>query len=242
MRANSFNTGIASEYLVLSKLYRLELEAYISQGNKKSVDIRVIRESGIPISIDVKSVRGYSSLVINNVEPKDKHFIIFVIYNNKFEDLTVEPEIFIVPSIKIPSITETYGKEKRVLKGKLTDFKDQWHYISDGYGEDGWLMDEEEEQWIDFVNCHGEIIRGNSIPKTLKKYNIAPHLFLQLQNKLSADQHVDQISFDKQIFDTYETSELSTLLEIIRSQNEKGEAQRFGDRVENELKRRNTIT
>ena len=36
MRANTFNTGIASEYLVLSKLYRLELEAYISQGNKKS--------------------------------------------------------------------------------------------------------------------------------------------------------------------------------------------------------------
>ena len=40
-RANSYNTGIASEYLILSKLYRLDLEAYISHGNKKSIDIRV---------------------------------------------------------------------------------------------------------------------------------------------------------------------------------------------------------
>mgnify|MGYP003347231955 CR=1 FL=1 len=79
MRANTFNTGIASEYLVLSKLYRLELEAYISQGNKKSVDIRVIKKDGSAISIDVKSVRGYSSLVVNNVQPKENHFIVFII-------------------------------------------------------------------------------------------------------------------------------------------------------------------
>ena len=36
MRNSSYNTGIASEYLVLSMLYRLDLEAYISNGNKKT--------------------------------------------------------------------------------------------------------------------------------------------------------------------------------------------------------------
>lgn len=35
MRANSYKTGIASEYLILSKHYRVDLEAYISMGNKK---------------------------------------------------------------------------------------------------------------------------------------------------------------------------------------------------------------
>jgi hypothetical protein len=137
MRSNSYNTGIASEYLVLSMLYRLDLEAYLSNGNKKSIDIRVINKYGNPLSIDVKSVRGYSSLVINNVESKHDHYIVFVIYNNKFEDLTVVPEIFIVPSIEISNITEIYGKEKRVLKGKLTDYKDKWEYISSGFGEEG---------------------------------------------------------------------------------------------------------
>jgi hypothetical protein len=134
MRANPFNTGIASEYLILSKLYRLELEAYISQGNKKSVDIRVIR-NGQPVSIDVKSVRGYSSLVVNNVVPKDDHYIIFVVYNNKFDDLNYPPEIFIVPSIELPEITETYKKEKRVMKGSLEKYYNKWHYISDGRGD-----------------------------------------------------------------------------------------------------------
>ena len=137
MRANSFNTGIASEYLILSKLYRQELEAYVSLGNKKSVDIRVIRENGNPISIDVKSVRGYSSLVVNNVEPNFDHFLVFVIYNNKFNDLNVEPDIFIVPSDELASITETYGQEKRVMKGSLGNYRNAWHYISDGNGDDG---------------------------------------------------------------------------------------------------------
>lgn len=137
MRANSHNTGIASEYLILAKLYRLGLEAYISQGNMKSIDIRVIQKSGIPISIDVKSVRAYSSLVVNNVTPLYNHFVVFVVYNNKFDDLNFEPEIFVVPSLELPSITETYGNEKRVLKGKLFSYKNAWYYINEGNGDNG---------------------------------------------------------------------------------------------------------
>jgi len=146
MRANSFNTGIASEYLILSKLYRLELEAYVSQGNKKSIDIRVIKENGVSISIDVKSVRGYSSLVVNNVEPNIDHFLVFVIYNNKFDDLTIEPDIFVVPSVELYEITETYGQEKRVMKGSLEKYKNAWHYINKGYGEDGFHTIEELDE------------------------------------------------------------------------------------------------
>ena len=37
---NGFNTGIAAEYFILSQLYRRDIEAYISQGNKKAIDIR----------------------------------------------------------------------------------------------------------------------------------------------------------------------------------------------------------
>ena len=43
-KKNGFNTGIASEYLVLSMLYRLNYEAYITMGNKKSVDIWIMRD------------------------------------------------------------------------------------------------------------------------------------------------------------------------------------------------------
>jgi len=137
MRSNSYNTGIASEYLVLSMLFRLDLEAYISNGNKKSIDIRVINKNGKPLSIDVKSVRGYSSLVVNNVESKLDHYIVFVVYNNRFEILSQSPDIFIVPSSELSNITETYGVEKRVLKGRLSDYKDKWEFITTGFGKEG---------------------------------------------------------------------------------------------------------
>lgn len=130
MGANGYNTGMASEYLVLSKLYRLDLEAYISQGNKKSIDIRVIKDNGEAFSIDVKAVRGYSSLVVNNVVPRKGHFIVFVIYNNKFEDLSRDPDIFIVPSEEVvePMVSDFNG-ERRVMKGALELYKDKWELL-----------------------------------------------------------------------------------------------------------------
>lgn len=125
-RANTFDTGVAAEYFVLSQIYRLGLEAYISQGNKKTIDIRVIQENGNPLSIDVKAVRGYSSLVVNNVKTSENHFIAFVIYNNKFEDVLTQPEVYIVPSLEVPSITKHFREERRVMKGSLDNYLNNW--------------------------------------------------------------------------------------------------------------------
>ncbi len=158
MRANSYNTGIASEYLILSILYRLELEAYVSQGNKKSIDIRVIRNDGTPISIDVKSVRGYSSLVVNNVESKKNHFIVFVVYNNKFEEPEYSPNIYVVPSELVSDITEDYSGEKRVLKNKLINYKSKWDFIiNENYqqGDDG--FDEESNEQKIIADYHSSL-------------------------------------------------------------------------------------
>jgi hypothetical protein len=128
-RANTFNTGIAAEYFILSQLYRLGIEAYISQGNKKAIDIRVIKEDETSISIDVKAVRDYSSLVVNNVISKKNHFVVFVTYNKKFEKIDTMPEVFIVPSKDVVKITRKFKEEKRVMKGDLINYKDRWDYL-----------------------------------------------------------------------------------------------------------------
>ena len=80
-----FDTGIASEYLVLSMLYRLGIDAYMTLGNKKSVDIWIRNGDDFAIEIDVKSVREYDSIPVGNVEAKDNRYIVFVIYNKKFD-------------------------------------------------------------------------------------------------------------------------------------------------------------
>ena len=74
-----FDTGIASEYLVLSMLYRLGVDAYMTLGNKKSVDIWIKNDDDFAIEIDVKSVREYDSIPVGNVEAKDNRYIVFVI-------------------------------------------------------------------------------------------------------------------------------------------------------------------
>ena len=45
----------------------------------------------------MKSVRKWDSIPVGNAVGKDNHYYVFVIYNNKFSDLSVFPEFYIVP-------------------------------------------------------------------------------------------------------------------------------------------------
>ena len=121
----NYNTGVAAEYYVLSLLYRLGYEAYLTVGNKKSIDIRVVMGDRT-ITIDVKAVQGYSSLIVNNVRPQRYHFCVFCCYNNKFDDPTQSPSVYIVPSLDLPKIMRTFGTQTRVFKRDLLSYQDRW--------------------------------------------------------------------------------------------------------------------
>ena len=97
-KSSGYQTGIASEHLVLSMLYRLGAKAYLTLGNEKSIDIRITKDDGSWISVDVKSVRKGNAIPVGNAVDKDNHYYVFVIYNNKFSDLSVHPDFYIVPS------------------------------------------------------------------------------------------------------------------------------------------------
>lgn len=126
LRKSGYDTGTASEFLVLSNLYRLGVNAFISLGNKKSIDIIVKATNGLSISVDVKSVRGYSSIVVNNVKSMANHFIVVVVYKNNFADPTVLPDFYIIPSERVKGISENYNGQLRHLKRKIISYKDQW--------------------------------------------------------------------------------------------------------------------
>jgi len=128
MGIKNYNTGIAAEYYVLSMLFRQGYEAYLTLGNKKSVDIRVVGNTNT-ITVDVKAVQGYSSLIVNNVAALPNHYIVFLIYNNKFIDVTYIPEVYIVPSQDIASLCKMFGDQARIFKGAIESFKDKWSVI-----------------------------------------------------------------------------------------------------------------
>lgn len=116
-------TGIAAEYYVLSQLIRYGHDAYITVGNKKSVDIHVIIKKKA-YSIDVKAVRGYSSWPVSNIKKDDQHFIAYVAYKNEFDNITTSPDVFLVPSKKVASFSTKAGM--RSNKTGIDAYKDNW--------------------------------------------------------------------------------------------------------------------
>ena len=52
-KSSGYQTGIASEHLVLSMLYRLGAKAYLTLGNEKSIDIRITKDEMVVASSDV---------------------------------------------------------------------------------------------------------------------------------------------------------------------------------------------
>ena len=53
-----YNTNLAAEFFVLSCLHRIGMEAYLTLGNKKAVDILAARSTEEIIRIAVKAVAG----------------------------------------------------------------------------------------------------------------------------------------------------------------------------------------
>ncbi|MDH6313121.1 hypothetical protein M2137_001908 [Parabacteroides sp. PFB2-10] len=125
----AYFTGIASEYLVLSMLYRRKSEAFLSMGNKKAVDILILQEEGTYIEVDVKSVSGYASVPVNNIEVKDNRYVVFVIYRNKFEDIETIPDFYIVPSKEVVERCDHYKEQRRIHPKHIKEYKDKWELI-----------------------------------------------------------------------------------------------------------------
>jgi len=111
MSEKSQNTNLASEYYVLSMLYRIGANAYLTLGNKKSVDIIVDKNNQL-LSIDVKGLKGTTGFPVDNWVKKEKtHFLVFVSFLNKIDDPQIVPETYIVPSLDIDkSFRELDGK------------------------------------------------------------------------------------------------------------------------------------
>lgn len=131
-----YNTNLAAEFFVLSTLHRLGVDANLTLGNKKSVDIAAVRGTGDAITIDVKGLAKATGFPIDNVKPgRPGHFLVFVCYMGKMADPTVPPRCWIVPSLELdPLIYNAPGGRRLVGAGTLRDqgarYLDAWNLIS----------------------------------------------------------------------------------------------------------------
>jgi hypothetical protein len=128
MSSDTSTTGTASELQVCAWLMRMGCEAYITWGNRKHVDIRMVHGTRT-CTIDVKAVRGYSSWIINNVVASPTHFVVFVCYNDQFADPLHAPEVFVVPSEDISKVESIWGTQRRVMKNNIRAYQNAWNLM-----------------------------------------------------------------------------------------------------------------
>ena len=67
-----YNTNLAAEFHILSLLHRLGADAALSLGNKKAVDITVVRAEGGAVTIDVKGVAGRYDWPADNIHHRPR--------------------------------------------------------------------------------------------------------------------------------------------------------------------------
>lgn len=114
----TYNTNLAAEFYALSMLHRLGCDASLTLGNKKSVDIVLVREAGDVVTIDVKGLAGKTSWPVDNVKKKSgAHFLVFVSFLGKIGDHAIAPEVYVVPSKELePFVYHAPNGSRHVLQ------------------------------------------------------------------------------------------------------------------------------
>lgn len=108
-------TNLATEFYILSLLARMGVNAHLTLGQKKSVDIVVEKNDSI-ITFDVKGLRGKTLWPLDNfVKIRNNHYIILVSFVDKIFDLSLLPEIYVVPSKNVKKLM--YQNPKKSRKG-----------------------------------------------------------------------------------------------------------------------------
>ena len=137
MKKSGYNTNLASEFHVIS-LHRFGLEANLTLGNKKAVDIVVVRRAGDAVTVDVKAVAGKVDWLVGSApaSPRANHFVVLLTYDGKFEDLRSVPRVWVFPHAEFLELVKTakapsmmrYVSRSQVTK--LPQREDAWHLIA----------------------------------------------------------------------------------------------------------------
>lgn len=123
-----YNTNLASEFYVLSMLYRLGFDANLTLGNKKSVDIAVVLGPGRAITIDVKAVAGKMDWLMGSSPdlPKPNHYVVLVSYDGRFSDAQQPPRCWVLRHEEVLPLVKTASGKGRMRylprKGVLDGF------------------------------------------------------------------------------------------------------------------------
>lgn len=130
MTADRQTTGMAGEFLVVGQLFKREIQASVTFGNAKAIDVLAYNpRNDKTFAVSVKTLRKRNCFPLKPSLVTDAHIYVFVVLN--------EPEdrelFFIVPGYDIVSDLEkffgsslAYGAREAVNYGPLKEYRDNW--------------------------------------------------------------------------------------------------------------------
>jgi hypothetical protein len=132
---NKHTTHAAALYHVLSVLHRLGAKAKLNRRNKNAVHVVVMRDND-EVTLDVKGLAGKTCWPVDNVKEGEDDFYVLVCFNNKMDDLSAIPEIYVLPCERLDEFTYIAPTSRRrtvevshMRRPEAGDFKDAWHLI-----------------------------------------------------------------------------------------------------------------
>lgn len=132
-----YNTNLAAEFYVLSCLHRLGVTANLTLGNKKGVDIVVVREDGEAVTVEVKGVAGKYEWPASNLVTKnpDSHYVALVCYEGRIDDCSMPaPRVWILPFRDAERFKREYRTRTNIARSLLLAeggaFESAWDLIT----------------------------------------------------------------------------------------------------------------
>ena len=132
-----YNTNLAAEYYVLACLHRLGIDANLTLGNKKGVDIVVVREAGDAVTVEVKGLVGKYEWPADNLLTKnpDQHFVALVSFEGRIDDPKMPPpSVWILPFPEVERFKRHYKTRTNVARARVlkegSEFQNAWHLIA----------------------------------------------------------------------------------------------------------------
>ena len=121
---------------IIFALYRFGVEAHLTLGNKKSIDILILRNSKTIYTIDVKGLADPYDWPADNIKVLNNpnHFYIFLSFEGKISDPLASPSVWIIPSNQIEPFIKQYKTRavvsRALVKRDGSQFKNAWWYFS----------------------------------------------------------------------------------------------------------------
>ena len=142
VKTEPYDTNLASEYYILSCLHRRGVTANLTLGNKKGVDIVVVRAAGDAVTVEVKGVARKYDWVANNLTSRapDRHFVALVAFEGNIRDKKMPPpRVWILPFTAVKPFLRAYKGMTNVSRAAVLasggEYEGAWQLIEGGSSE-----------------------------------------------------------------------------------------------------------